>query len=206
VRFNREPDTQPIGQQWEVALDNPPPGINFAEEAKRLLEYLKLELRATEVFGPVFDSKTLDVIAKNVPISTEQSSTICVQLDALAGLVTTGFADLMRTFEQTALRVRDQIIDYTSLIVGKTDSFVGRQFVFDEVERFINTNPRGYFFIGGGPGIGKTALAAQMVKINGYVHHFNIRTQGINSVDAFLRNICAQLIAKYQLDNTDLPP
>jgi hypothetical protein len=78
--------------------------------------------------------------------------------------------------------------------------------VFDDVNRFIDENPRGYFFIIGDPGIGKSALAAQTVKQNGYVHHFNIRAEGINKATTFLKNVCAQLIAAYELEHTVLPP
>jgi hypothetical protein len=37
------------------------------------------------------------------------------------------------------------------------------------------------------------------------VHHFNIRSLSINRTEAFLRNICAQLIAAHDLDHQFLP-
>jgi hypothetical protein len=46
----------------------------------------------------------------------------------------------------------------------------------------------------------------QLVKRAGYIHHFNIASQNIRSHRDFLRNICAQLIARYALDYTMLPP
>src|SRR2546425_1977683 len=45
-----------------------------------------------------------------------------------------------------------------------------------------------------------------MVRTNGYVHHFNMRGEGMNKTDTFLRNVCAQLIGVYQLNHTFLPP
>lgn len=102
--------------------------------------------------------------------------------------------------------VRSQISDYTQLIEEKVAGFIGRQFVFDAFDQFMRENPRGYFFVRGDPGIGKSALSAHLVKTRGYIHHFNIRAEGINRADAFLRNACAQLIDAYKLNYNLLPP
>src|SRR4030042_357728 len=65
-------------------------------------------------------------------------------------------ADLQRAFD--------------SLIADKTESFVGRQFVFDAITQFMKDKPCGYFFVRGDPGIGKSSLAAQLVKQKKCVH------------------------------------
>ena len=36
--------------------------------------------------------------------------------------------------------------------------------------------------------------------------HFNVRSQGINRADQFLENVCTQLIARYNLPYSSLPP
>ncbi len=102
--------------------------------------------------------------------------------------------------------IRKHVIDDSGLIEEKTQGFVGRRWVFDLIDRFVAKEPRGYFLLLGDPGIGKTALMAEQVKRGGHVHHFNIRTDGINRPDTFLANICAQLIATYDLDHSFLPP
>ncbi len=206
VRFEREPDTELIGQKWKASMDGHPPWSNFNDEAKRLLEYFQVELRGTEIFRPVFNAKSLDAIATNVASSTESLAHIEAQLADLAQMMGTRFSELIHAFEGASFNIREQIRDYTRFIKEKTHDFVGRQFVFDAVTHFTETNPRGYYFIRGDPGIGKSALAAQMVKTNGYVHHFNIRSEGINKADTFLRNICAQLIVVHHLEHTFLPP
>jgi len=97
--------------------------------------------------------------------------------------------------------ILEEIRAYTSYIEEKTRDFVGRDFIFDQIEKFIKGDQKkGYFIIEGKPGAGKTSLAAQLVKTQGYVHHFNIRSDGTRWTDLFLRNICAQLIAKYELE------
>lgn len=206
VRFEREPNAELIGQQWKAALDNPPPWCDFTYETKRLLEYLQIELRSTEVFRPVFDAKRLDAIAASGAASTESLAHLEAQLADLAQLMNTRLSDLIRIFAGASINLREQIRDYTRFINEKTHDFVGRQFVFEAITGFTETYPRGYFFIRGDPGIGKSALAAQMVRTNRYVHHFNIKSEGINRTETFLRNICAQLIVVYKLNYTFLPP
>ncbi|MEN8221267.1 MAG: hypothetical protein ABFS56_33945, partial [Pseudomonadota bacterium] len=102
-------------------------------------------------------------------------------------------------------QIGNQIIDQTGVIEEKTQNFVGRQFIFEAINKFILANPRGYFIVQGEPGIGKSSLAAQFVKNQSCVHHFNIRTGGINTASRFLENVCAQLISTYQLDYQTLP-
>ena len=191
VRFEREPNAGMIGDRWKDAIDDPPQWCDFTKEAERLIKYLKIELRGTDVFRPVFDAKSLDAIAT---VSAETLDDIKNQLEKLIKLM-----------DATSPNILDYIRDYAHFIEEKTHGFIGRQWVFDEVDRFMNENPRGYCFIIGDPGIGKSALAAQMVKQNGYVHHFNIRANGITGASQFLKNVCAQLIVNYQLEYRILP-
>jgi hypothetical protein len=205
VRFEREPNTELIGQQWKATLDNPPPWCDFTSEAKRLLEYLQVELRGTEVFRPVFEEKDIKAIADNAAASTKSLAAIEAQLQGLNDLKVSQFGTLVRYFAESLPSIQSEIRDYTFFIEDKTRGFIGRQFVFDEIERFLHANPRGYLVIRGQPGIGKTALAAQLVKTKGYVHHFNSRSKGVTKAAQFLRNICAQLIARYNLGPISIP-
>lgn len=204
--FDQEPNTELIGQRWKAAMTDPPQWRDFSFEARLLLDHLRRELRVTEVFGPVFDAESLDSIKDDVAISAESLANIEEQIAAMNDMLEAQLVDLIHTFNAASGSIRDQILDYTRYIEDKTRGFVGRQWVFDEVNRFMDTNPRGYFFIIGDPGIGKSALSAQMVKQNRYVHHFNIRAEGINKATTFLRNVCAQLIAAYELQHAVLPP
>lgn len=206
LRFDRQPNTQLIGEKWQSALEEPPKWRDFAREAEILLEYFENELKNTEVFRPVFQAKSLNAIEINSAIAADSLKNVEQQLISIAELMDARFGDLSRHFLNSPASIRDEIRDFTRYIEEKTRSFVGRQFVFDAVKQFINNNSRGYFFVRGDPGIGKSALAAQMVKTNGYLHHFNIRSEGINKAADFLKNICSQLIAVYNLDYATLPP
>jgi hypothetical protein len=106
----------------------------------------------------------------------------------------------------TPRAITEQIRDAAGYIAEKTAGFVGRKFVFAAIDRFVEERPRGYFFVRGDPGIGKTAFLARMVQQHGYVHHFNIRTRNVVSTFDFLCNVCARLIAAYRLEHAALPP
>ncbi|WRH66405.1 MAG: Swt1 family HEPN domain-containing protein [Planktothrix sp. GU0601_MAG3] len=64
------------------------------------------------------------------------------------------------------------------LIQEKTEGFVGREFVFDAIQTFLDHQPNGYFIIEGDPGIGKSAILAKYVEETGCVAHFNVRFSG----------------------------
>jgi hypothetical protein len=102
--------------------------------------------------------------------------------------------------------IRAGIIDDSRFVAEKTAGFVGRQWLFDAIHRFTREKPRGYFILRGDPGIGKSAVLAQMVKREGSLHHFNVRAEGIRSPEKFLANICSQIIATYGLEHSFLPP
>lgn len=95
---------------------------------------------------------------------------------------------------------------FQELIDIKTESFVGRKYVFDKIEDFLTNRDRGYFTIEGDPGMGKSSILAEYVRRDECVAHFNEHLGGINRTSQYLESICTQLIAKYGLPYTELPP
>lgn len=85
-----------------------------------------------------------------------------------------------------------------------TKDFVGRDYVFNEITKFITNNAKGYFLIEGDPGVGKSAILAEYVSRSGCIAHFNIQSQGINSPHHFLGSVCSQIIQRFDLDYTEL--
>jgi len=63
--------------------------------------------------------------------------------------------------------------------------------------------PSGYIILKGEPGIGKTALMANLVRQRKWIHYFV--TEGTDSTESFLASICSQLIVKYKLSYSKLP-
>lgn len=100
-----------------------------------------------------------------------------------------------------------RVQQFKSLVYDKTKNFVGREFIFQSINDLL-ADPEfssGYIVISGEPGIGKSSILAQFIKNRGAVHHFNSVLMGIRSHQVFLKNICAQLIVRYQLNYSTLP-
>ena len=117
--------------------------------------------------------------------------------------------DLYQTFIKSSpsLRAHIRISEFQTLIAERLRTFVGREFVLSAVKEILGKTefPSGYVVIRGEPGIGKTAVMCQLVRENGYLHHFNIAPQNIRSTRMFLENVCAQLIVRYGLEHTEVP-
>ena len=206
LKFNREPNYQLIADRWGSAIQDLPQYRDMNFEVRLLSRYLIEELQATETFGPVFDSKNLNAINANVTTIATVITNMEKEIENLTSLMESQFGDLARVFSGATYDINTQIRDFSWYIEEKTKDFVGRKFVFDAFEQFCREHTAGYFFVKGDPGIGKTALAAEYISRKGYVHHFNSRPLGINRPDAFLRNICAQIIAAFHLNHSFLPP
>lgn len=206
LRFDREPNYDLIGRSWMDELDDPPRWRDFSDEARLLTHYLRQELQASDVYRPVFEAKSLEAVAVQTAAAAVSLVAIEAGLGRLLGLMDTRLGELSGAIARATAGIRNQIRDDSLLIEEKTRGFVGREAVFAAIDRFIAGHPRGYLVVRGEPGIGKSAIAAQLIKSNGYVYHFNNRAQSVGTPRAFLRNICAQLIAVYDLPVAVLPP
>jgi hypothetical protein len=206
LRSDQIPNTQLIGTKWKAMINEPPKNQDLSKDAQLLVELLENELRNSDIYRSVFEAHDLHSIATDATISIESLENIEIQLDGLINILDSRLGFLINEFGRSSVSIRGQIRDYTYFIEEKTRNFIGRKWVFNAIKEFLAKNSRGYFYIIGDPGIGKTALAAQMVKQFGYVHHFNVKAEGINKASIFLQNICSQLIAAYNLPHPVIPP
>lgn len=202
LRFGRKPNYQFIGERWKTFLEKPPKWRDFTFESELFADYFAQELRNTSAFREIFNTKSLDALVISGEVTVESLIKVETQLENLAHLLSSHFGELNRIFADSQLHT--EIRDFSRLIEGKTQDFVGRKFVFEKVHDFLNNQKSGYFLVRGDPGIGKTAFLAQLVKSKGYIHHFNTRAEGINKPSDFLTNVCAQLIVAYDLKYTSL--
>jgi len=199
IGFQRKPNASVIAKHWKAALPDAPANLDFDVEARLLLSYLEQALRGTDVFRPAFEAKDVEAIAATTAITSERLAQIAQGLAGLRALMDSAFGEMSRTFAQARPIVQKQVADFTTFIEDRTRGFVGREFVFEAFDKFKSEHACGYYFVSGDPGIGKSAISAQLVRTRGYVHHFNIRAQTINTTAAFVQNVCAQLIAVYSL-------
>jgi len=72
------------------------------------------------------------------------------------------------------------------------DGFTGRRWLIERIDGFLAARPSGYLWIEGDAGVGKTALAAHLVRERGWPGHFSRLTRG-GSAKVALRNLAGQL-------------
>ncbi|WP_413172313.1 hypothetical protein [Anabaena azotica] len=94
--------------------------------------------------------------------------------------------------------------EFKNVIDDKTQIFCGRKFVFNAITEFIQNHQSGYFTILGDAGMGKSAIAAKYIVDNpGTICFFNIRAEGRNRPDVFLKLIRQQLVNRFDLQNVE---
>ena len=113
----------------------------------------------------------------------------------------------LRGETRTGRTITADITDFTALIDERTAEFVGRRRFIERLWSTLDDSSlrSGYLLVHGEPGIGKTALLAKLVRDRKLVHHFNSTLVGITSRERFLRNVCAQLILRFNLPHSRLP-
>ncbi len=89
--------------------------------------------------------------------------------------------------------------EFSSITDDHSRSFVGRDKLMEQIYDTVNDGPErsGYTVITGEPGIGKSAVIAQLVRSERWVHHYiggYLRTG-----EQILKSLCAQLIQAYDL-------
>jgi nucleotide-binding universal stress UspA family protein len=105
-------------------------------------------------------------------------------------LIETAPAELARSLVNSRAFVTDTARDFT-----------GRAATIAALDKALSDPafPSGYVVISGEPGVGKTALLCHLVERRGYVHHFTGQAEGTTSPELAVRNLCAQLMLRYDL-------
>lgn len=93
--------------------------------------------------------------------------------------------------------------EFEALIKEKTRIFVGRLFVRQALQTFIDNNNCGYFTVIGDAGMGKSAIAAKYVLDYSAPCFFNILVEGRNRPDLCLNSLRQQLQRRYQLQDVE---
>jgi hypothetical protein len=139
----------------------------------------------------------------NVPADEIKSYDLAVTKQTLNNLIIWFFKDYLsrdippelKPFISSSLPIIPT--EFKTVIEDKTQIFCGRKFVFDAITAFIQNHQSGYFSILGDAGMGKSAISAKYIVDNpGTICFFNIRTDGTNRPDQFLKSICQQLVNK----------
>ena len=95
---------------------------------------------------------------------------------------------------------------FADILEEKTKDFVGREYVISAIDAFVAQESPGYCFVEGDPGMGKTSLLAEWIRRTSCIAFFNVRSMGLNRASQFLNSICHQIIDRFGLSLTGLPP
>jgi hypothetical protein len=101
--------------------------------------------------------------------------------------------------------VADHVLDFNNLIEAATVGFIGRDELIGDLDVFRSNAASGYFEIVADAGLGKTALAAQIVKRLHAPCFFTDASRGLTLCRQFLSHVCAAIITRYKLDYEFLP-
>lgn len=99
------------------------------------------------------------------------------------------------------------ILDFSSVIEQLSENFIGRTWVLDIIDHFTQSEDKRYLIFVGEPGIGKSAIAAHLVKMKKvHAHHFCIARQSetINP-SVFINSISNQLSQTLSDFHIDFP-
>ncbi|MEG4800945.1 ATP-binding protein [Microcoleus sp. ARI1-B5] len=142
--------------------------------------------------------------------SQQQICQVMVRLEAIEIGIRSDLGqiqDLLQRLVDTSAPRLPLPYECETIINDKVQDFTGRKFVFEEISRFLQQNPKGYFVLEADPGVGKSSIMAMCVLLlkRRCVAHFNSQSQGIVRAEQFLENACTQLIQGFKLNHPKLP-
>lgn len=155
LRFGSEPDYNLIGSHWKAALDNPAAlWRDYSNESRLLIDLLKEELRANELFRPVFDSKSLHDINLEARVQTEALLRI---EDKLTDLVNITRENLNQVSRKSS-KIQSLLYNVPTLPLN----YINRPEETELLNLLIEKNRK--IGISGMAGVGKTALVISTVQ------------------------------------------
>src|SRR5262245_44281988 len=101
-----------------------------------------------------------------------------------------------RTGMDANLSPRLQALDFTDDIKRLTEDFVGREWIFREIDEWVSGSSELFFILTGEAGIGKSAIAGRLTQVRDDIVAYHFCIAGRNSTvvpGTVLRSIAAQL-------------
>jgi hypothetical protein len=163
------------------------------------LQAWREELEQQEVFRGVLDSQALERGADASEAVVQEVAALRVEL-----------ADALGSLERTILnRRRPDLalhLDWPSRdAVRRPSDFVGREWIFEDLEDFARRHGRGYIHVVAEAGLGKTSLAletARRLRAPAFLYR---AADGRTQPAKCLNHLAVQLIAEHRLDHDELP-
>jgi hypothetical protein len=117
-----------------------------------------------------------------------------------------GYVRTVRFDASGDVPVDEAVCDLAALFADVlAGGFTGRRWLIEQIDGFVAERPCGYLWVEGDAGVGKTALAAHLVRERGWAGHFSRLTLG-GSARVALRNLAGQLAREHDLAPGGLLP
>src|SRR2546428_4743216 len=101
--------------------------------------------------------------------------------------------------------IAEYVLDFARALSPPPGGFVGRSQVFAALDTFRAQDDRGFFDIVADAGLGKTALAAEIVRRYDAIAFFTSASRNVRRASQFLTHASAALILRYRLPYDHLP-
>jgi hypothetical protein len=128
-----------------------------------------------------------------------------IRMNQADRLVIGDYNTVYQTIVQHYPELKDSAYDFSDLIDRYASTFIGREFIFEILETFSSENSSGYFRIEADPGIGKTALVAEIARRYNAPAFFTNAREGRTQPASCLAHLCADIIARFGLAHDHLP-
>jgi hypothetical protein len=138
-----------------------------------------------------------DTASPTAKVNAVGSQSIGVAGSVTDSIINTGILTRGPIFGGQYERLRD-VAPQGSIAKLDLNEFVGRTWLTEQVDQFLDSESSGYFILEAAAGLGKTMFMAWLVKERGYIHHFV--TPGARETETALRNLAAQVILATELE------
>jgi hypothetical protein len=209
-------DLAAVLRAFVATLDEPPDlgqagalgalSIDPASLAEALTEEIGLGVtQDARVGGPLAPLVTDANFARLLSLGAE-AQTLLAEINAKVDAITNelggrGAPITINNFVGGWHRLADSYLDPSRLRATiLQEPFTGRQWLLSEIEAFIEANDRGYFIIQADAGTGKTAFALWYSGLDKRPFHFTAYSKDARRTDCAVRNLAAQLIMLWGLD------
>ncbi|MFJ1767379.1 hypothetical protein ACIOD2_44110 [Amycolatopsis sp. NPDC088138] len=118
---------------------------------------------------------------------------LAVQAGAINGPITVTVAGAV------SVPLDDAVCDLEPVLAAVLDHrFTGREWLIAEIDQFVQRRRCGYLWIEAQAGLGKSALAAHLVRERAWIGHFSRVSRG-GTTQVGLQNLAGQLVKRYEL-------
>jgi hypothetical protein len=192
-----------IGKDW-LRLADPKLGIRRIDVSD---DWVRLEiehaLRRGKKVVPIFVDEPPDLDENELPISIRRIAALQRRPLRTTGAFQEDFTRLVTLLQGEGFRRQSHPWHISPDSINnrvELHRFVGRNWLTEKLDAFLRNRANGYFVVEAQSGLGKTSFLAHLVETRGYIHHFVELQPGTAGILPGLRNLAAQIVRSFGLE------